>query len=556
MRLVLLGLAASTVACLPTSYDCHEANNCPSETTGGVTARGGGGGEGAARGVEAVGGSAGSAGAVATGGNGGVSPTGGAPGGDGGASAGGPGTPTGGAGGAATGGAGGAGGVGGALDPCADADLSQSPASEACSISDDVGVFVSPDGHDVGGRGTAALPYATLTRALVEATSSGKRVYLCANAGTYDETVTLNSTVADVAIFGGFDCTDGWRYDATLRARFEPSDPHPWTIDGATGIELHDLDIRAADAIVESDSSVALFVTNGAEVRLEGVELRTGDGAPGGRALREDFVYPELADLRGNAALDGTGGARKTCHCPTGDTSGGNGGAAPSAGGGLGLPDLGAGEPGVPGADCTTAGGRDGAAAPPGIDGVGAGTPGVLTATGWSPTAGTSGADGGPGQGGGGGASDAFASGGGGGGCGGCGGKGAFGATGGGASIALMVFGSAVEVVASSLLVGNGGDGGAAEAGQAGQTTGGAGGLPAASTACAGGRGGPGGDGGASGGGAGGLSVAILWSGIAPVVDSQSDLIPGREGAAGDPVPGLPDTAGVEVSATEIREAP
>ena len=142
--------------------------------------------------------------------------------GDGGASAGG----SGGTSGTSTGGStgeGGMAGAGGSADQC---DLTQSPADDACVVSDDYGIFVSPNGDDTDGDGTMALPYRTLTTAIQEATMpSGHRlVFACSTGQDYDDTLTLTSAQSALRMYGGFSCDD-WTYNIAIRANVEAPSP-------------------------------------------------------------------------------------------------------------------------------------------------------------------------------------------------------------------------------------------------------------------------------------------------------------------------------------------
>jgi len=576
--LVAGALLLALSGCLKASHSCEDDNTCggPSPTGGAAT-----GGTQGASGSAADGGmsAAGSGGEAATGGGGGGptggSETGGEPPTTGGAGAtsntggaagatvgvggraGAAGSGEGGQGGSA-GGAGANGGAGGAAPGC---DPTQSPADDACVVSDEVGIFVSPDGDDGTGEGTRAAPYATLGKGIEEAAAAGKRVYACATSEAYTETLGLDADASGVELWGGFDCAS-WEYSTTQRARLEGG-PTAVTINGATGMEWHDFEIEAAAATEPGQSSVGMFVV-GAEMVLERVALIAGQGSDGAAGSLTPFTgYPTASELEGGDGTESTPGIgcrSTTLSCPAGGApgEGGDGGRADDNGddGIDGKPDT------LPGGDGGTVeeclsdtGGHSGATPTTTNDGRGATALGTLSASGWEPAPGNDGQPGEPGQGGGGGASVDNAGGGGGGGCGGCGGNGALAGSGGGASIALLMVGAQVELVGCTLTTSDAGDGGAGVAGEAGQDGGTRG--TGAGNACNGGRGGAGQDGGASGGGAGGISVGIVYTGTEPTRDAATTaaITVGMEGQGGEAVSsGKPNTAGrVGVSLTVLN---
>jgi len=459
------------------------------------------------------------------------------------------------------------GGAGGAPVTCDETAL---PGDDACVIDEQYAVFVQADAAP-DGDGTRTAAFATLAEALPVALEEGKRVYVCADAGSYAESVSLDADHAGLEVFGGFACDD-WSYDPTThRARFESPEPTAWTIDGATDVWLSDLDITAADATQPGTNSVALFLRGGADAVLERVRLQAGNAADGADGTVEEFDYPDVGELVGRDGTAEEGGARCLyTECPPGNgqTTGGPGG-EPIGSGTDGFPGSASPAPldetmgggGVAGSSCSSGGtGQNGSPGAPGDPGVGATELGSLTSEDWTPASGTDGDPGGPGQGGGGGASMSDAGGGGGGGCGACGGAGATAAQGGGASIALIRFESTVILRDCTLVTGNGGEGGDASPGQAGQEnpdlagSGGIGGVQA-SSACPGGNGGPGGDGGPSGAGAGGISVGILYHGEMPDL-STVDLELGERGLGGAGVTGFSDTAGTDGVVQNVLEAP
>jgi hypothetical protein len=419
--------------------------------------------------------------------------------------------------------------------PC---DPTKTPDQDSCVINEAYGVFVSPNGDDDSGDGSRATPYATLATAIAKAKGDTKRVYACADAGDYAESLDLDATTNGLALYGGFSCSD-WHYSTSAQSRLASDTTLALHVEGVSGLTIQDFRIDAADATTPGDSSIGVFVSSSSGVVFDRVRIDAGKGANGANGTVTAFVYPNRTDLDGNSTTTTTGADPKVCMCPTNQqTSGGSGGVAQPGGqgGGNGTPSYSGpgGEAGTPGS-CTSGGapgaGKDGATATAMSPASGAQTLGALTSSGWTPTAGTDGTDGAPGQGGGGGASSATG-GGGGGACGGCGGAGGKGGQGGGGSIALVAFKSSVILDNVDLYASNAGKGGSGIAGQAAQTESGFAGNGTMG-GCQGGAGGLGADGAASGGGAGGISAAILWSGDAAPVQSGVTIMLGTAGAKG-----------------------
>jgi hypothetical protein len=522
-------LALVPGACSNDADDCHQLKTCGGASGAGGSSSGGASGASGTSGAsgEAGMGAGGEAGAAGAG-------TGGSSGTTGGSS-----------------GSSGNGGEGGGEPPC---DATKSPSEDVCVIDETYGVFVSPDGDNDDGDGTRANPYATLGKAVEDASASGKRVYACADAGAYAESVSLDDAASGLEMFGGFSCDD-WRYSETAKSRVTSPTPLALRVDDVTELHIEDFAFVAADATMPGESSIGGFVANSNGVVLRRVRVEAGNGMDGAAGVREDFSYPMRVALDGNAAMGGVGGSEKICTCPGGEqSSGGPGGTASlgGSGGGNGTPDWGAGKGGAAGT--CNADSQRGGNAPGAMAANGASTSGALTESTWTPSAGDDGANGTPGQGGGGGSSSVLG-GGGGGGCGACGGAGGTGGKGGGASIALVIFESELNVGACQLTVEDGGDGGNGVTGQLGQMESGFGGTQGAG-ACQGGAGGLGGQGGSGGGGAGGISVGILWSGDdAPSIDDETSLsfgAPGIGGLGGDP--GMND--GASGVARELLEVP
>ena len=471
--------------------------------------------------------------------------------------------------------------------------------------------------------GSTKGPYRTIGQALSHM-GGRTRIYVC--NGLYTEQVTITSPVA---IYGGLSCAavDGglsWSYVGGNAQVIAPSPAHALAVtgvgsvqdagvdaaDGEAGIgaavTIEDMAFASPSATTAGSSSVAAIVTS-SSVKLVRVTLTAGrgaDGPPGADGTTNPNYMgaapdggPQNLDSNGYAISGGAGGVNSCLLF--GNSAGGDGGAGCSVDAGFGtpgtsvpiapvtmvgrdglprgtaLPDGGFAGVDDPGADGLPGDGGTGADGAAGDAGAVAPGYGVLSSTGWTPSAGSDGALGNPGQGGAGG-SDPLANtncstpvtsiGGGGGGAGGCGGAGGKGGLGGGASIALTSVASTVDLRSCVLTTSAGGTGGAGGAGQDGQP-GGAGGddgntvyvhAPGAS-------GGNGGGGSGGFGGTGGVSVGVLYKGSVVTYDDATRLniaigSPGAGGAGGpagrhatggalssgfDSNPGAPGTAGI-----------
>jgi hypothetical protein len=301
------------------------------------------------------------------------------------------------------------------------------PDTDACAISDEYGIFVSPTGNDESGDGRHATPLRTLAAGLQAAKASSKRLYVCANAGVFAEQLTLSAENDGVDVYGGFDCMnlDQWTYSIALQTAIEPADRIGSTIDGlVAGATLQDLKITAGDATTAGDSSFGMIVNGSQNVLLRRVTITAGKGAAGARGTDGSSgpagEQPGDAQKGANASCaaglpsnqnGGSWGSVNSC-----GSSGGSGGLAfldgAKAGdsgaygvpqtyvtpenqqnGGLGATTAGAnGSPGGPGSNGNS--GANGSPAP---------QVGTFSSTGYTPANGSDGTDGFPGQGGGGG---------------------------------------------------------------------------------------------------------------------------------------------------------
>jgi hypothetical protein len=421
-------------------------------------------------------------------------------------------------------------------------------------------VFVSPYGSDDVGKGTRENPYATIGKAISAAHVTSLRVYVCATAGSFKESLVFDATNDGSRLYGGLDCAN-WRHLANKPTQIESGTPTGIKVTNLTsGLHMEDFAITASGMPAEGGSSFGAFVADSTSVILRHVRLTAGAGAGGKNAA----ATPAGAAHAGSSGIGGT----PACSSKSGDNPGGRGVPSlcdetdrESAGGdggngGYGDGDGVDGQPGklfggLPGFGedsdnwtCVFGEGEDGSEPPSPAAPIGARPLGTLSASGYSPANGEDGADGLSGWGGGGGGGAKAppscgsnprtgASGGSGGG-GGCGGKGGKGGKGGGASIALASIHAFVTLDASELIAQSGGTGGNGAPGQRG----GKGGVPGAGAtgptrdSCPGGTGGDGRDGGAGGGGAGGPSLGIAFIGTAPT-QSNTTIQVAAEPAAG-----------------------
>lgn len=504
---VLVLTVGAIVNCASLPDDCDTHRNCPIGGTAGSSGSSGDAGEGNANVGGSVAGKGGSAASGST--SGGKSGSGGSSG-------------------TSSGGDGGAGGTGGSCD------TTKSPTEEACLVTDDYAVFVSPDGDDDANDGSQGAPLASLTKA-VEVAAGAKLVLVC--DATYDEHAVVT---VGARVYGGFKCTDWTAEDG--KPLFKPTTTGPaLKIDSVDDeVLLQGVSFEVGDAVNAGETALAAIVNQSPKVTFRSVSLKAGKGKTGANGALTMFTYPAADALNGNPENPATmGGAEKICSCQTALMSvGGLGGPPSSAGtaGSKGLPDHGAGVAGTP-VSCGSGGtGQDGNDAPAPSPASGAKTLGDATPTGWNATGGVDGATGSPGQGGGGGASRNNLGHGGGGGCGGCGGNGGTAGKGGGGSIALLAVGSQVALDASSLVTADAGNGGSGASGQSGQPqVGVGGGTVSALNSCPGGVGGKGGDGAAGGGGAGGISAGIVWKGaMQPTVSADTTITTGKAGVKGN----------------------
>jgi hypothetical protein len=430
-------------------------------------------------------------------------------------------------------------------------------------VADSCGVFVSSslgvDGNEAD-RGTKKKPFKSITAALSKAKVT--RIYACAES--FSEPVTIS---AAVELYGALDCKKSWAYDEKVKSKLTAdADVIPLKLmSTASGVEVHDFVISAADAKSAGMSSIALL-DDQAPLLLENVDFVAGSGAAGMAGAAQAKVMTP-AGAKGKDGTDDAacmtmgvigGGLGGKNSCDGADTDGG------AAGNGKAATNGGDGEGGLPMSAPSNGGlgqtkissckpgnvGNDGV---PGSSGTGARGVGDISGSGYQGVLGSLGMPGSPGQGGGGGGGarqcdmpGLYAGpSGGGGGAGGCAGlAGALGQSG-GSSIGVVALNAKLALKTVTITVKNGGVGGLGGDGQSG----GDGGQPGnalGGAACNGGKGGQGGAGGPGGGGAGGHSVGIAMKGgmLPDLATTTIKAGSGASGGAGGDMDVTPQTKG------------
>ena len=515
--------------------------------------------------------------------------------------------------------------------PCPGSAL---PTASPCVISEAYGVFVAATAP-AGGDGTRAKPFNRLSAATTVAKLASKRVYVC--AGTYTEPLEIQS---GVSVFGYFACADGVWSVAASHARVQsPTSPaaRASNITAATrveGLDLYAPDFGALtpDAAQPAKSSIGLVASNAGALTVASATIHAGtaqrgaNGADGptvselstttkgadaigakhdclvlnglpfctSRALDEQGGRPGgasdcrlLGDTAANPALTGGPGGRggrpaqyERRFVQIFGTDGFELGWVQTIAPGDGLPRVASAATAAGGAvvplGATPNAGTSGIAPPPGANGASAIAPGVLGASGFTPSDGTSGSNGNPGQGGGGGAgfnhTDSAeraviapfkavkgdwvdGASGAGGGAGGCAGAAGNPGRGGGSSLAVVAIDSALRLESATLETSAAGAGGRGGAGSPGHEAGQSGAPlftspsgfvigPSAGTGSAGSAGG------AAGSGRGGHSIAVAFVGAMPAALSPTYHL----GVAGAGVPPFTSPAGtVAASAAGLQ---
>jgi len=401
------------------------------------------------------------------------------------------------------------------------------PKDSPLCLDDSYAVFIdSVNGVDAA-DGTKAAPVKTIGHALT-LLGGRPRIYIC-GTGTLDEHVVLTSATS---LIGGYNCgTWDYRDTPNNKATIKPHDAGYALKISSVPSSISDLAFEAQAGANAGDSSIAVFAS-GSDVTFRRCSLTAQAGAVGS---------PGSKGVNGVWSDPAGGGAGVMCTCTTGGSTTGGAGGDVGGSGKDGLPSIAGnvtesnGAAGVGNQACGVGGtgaGHNGGDSPSGANAAANSSLGQLTANGWLPGDGLDGTDGQPGQGGGGGGGRAGA--GGGGGCGGCGGTKGTAGNGGGSSVALLSYQSTVQLIGCALTTnqagsgGSGGNGGDANEGFAGDP-----GSTPSPAGCGGGDGGSGGAGGAGSGGAGGISAGVLYSGSAPVPDTETTIHPGAAGVRG-----------------------
>jgi hypothetical protein len=469
--------------------------------------------------------------------------------------------------------------------PVCDASPGRSPLEQPCLVDDAYGVFVSPTGSDVTGRGTRAAPFQTIGQGMRSA-KPRTRVFVCDNGAGYSDPIVADQAIDGLALYGGFDCAT-WVPSAAARARVLPKDGPAIVLQGLrVGITLENFDLRAADAAVGA-SSIAARIDESVGVVFRRSRIASGKGGMGFDGRNGDIGQngpPPGADQLGRAPFCATGVTQKggvpvvsTC-----GSTGGNGGYGTNSTIGLrsnpgtdGQPMSDVSPANRPNAgttcrsDTDTPGvvdGSRGADGTPGVPGASAPSGGTFSATGYEPHGpGGDGTDGHPAQGGGGGVGcpssvTCVGPSGGAGGAGGCGGQHGTGGGAGGASIGLLSWRSAVVLDQCDVVSAQGGAGGRGGHGAMGGK-GAAGGIgneghDGSDPSGAGGPGGEGGSGAAGAGGNGGPTYAIVFMGQRPAQISGTTVTSsGGPGGAGGTTPASPVSGSSRAADGSLGEA-
>ena len=435
--------------------------------------------------------------------------------------------------------------------------------AESITVTGTPVIYVATDGSDTN-AGTQTAPLQTIGAALTLAGTLANPVIDVAG-GSYNEGQGI-SLISNLTINGGY--SEGAWTQTSQQPTTIIGSPQAALADGTTGVSIDDVTLAPTAPTALGSSVYGLRAVNGSSVALTDVTIDTPNAAQG--ALGTPGSTPAKA-------ADGqAGSAGSVCPPPAGPVPGGGGtggGTGASAGGtgGAGGVEIGGncgaggtdgspgagpnpGSPGGGGSEFNA--GAPGGSGGPGADGTAGPTnffnPGHASAT-WAGVPGADGLTGGNGSGGGGGGGGGGAGcillctnplgtggGGGGGGAGGAGGTPGAGGGAGGGAFGIYLWSSSVNLVATTVQVGNGGPGGSGGNGGVGGSggnggVGGSGGNGGAGRqGGSGGVGGTGGNGGAGSGGTGGPSIGIFrGSGSTESADNASLITVGAGGTGG-----------------------
>ncbi len=205
-------------------------------------------------------------------------------------------------------------GAGGSTSGC-DGELM--PGEDACVVSEEFGVFVSPLGNDETGEGTRESPYKTLGLAVERATEQSKRVYACGSEGAYEERLELGEEQGGLELYGALDCAD-WSYEEGVQAEVAPESGPGLEVTGLRGLRLEGFGFTSASATEGGSSSIAAFIQGSREVVLDHVRLSAGAGAPGVDGETTELVFPDKSELDGVPGSAEDGGVMEAVTCPGG----------------------------------------------------------------------------------------------------------------------------------------------------------------------------------------------------------------------------------------------
>jgi hypothetical protein len=306
------------------------------------------------------------------------------------------------AGGAGNGGNGGDGGQGGGPNPIC-------TPTEGEPIGAQCGVFVNA--ASVGGDGSQAMPYSTITEA-VAALGGATHIYVC-GGDSFSGSISLP---AGVSLSGGLACAD-WTYAAAnpTPELLGTADVAALTILGAGTSTIESFRITAPNASAPGASSIGAVIET-AEVELIAVTVSAGAGQAGATGMSAPANNAAVGASGNNGAnactdpMSVDGGAGTSNNCGGMLSTGGAGGNGNTLAGGSGemgqsgsLGVGGTGQPNIGPWSCGVGVGGGGDNGSPGSPGSPGSLKGSLTASGFVGDAGLAGSTGTPGQGGGGG---------------------------------------------------------------------------------------------------------------------------------------------------------
>ncbi|NOU34848.1 MAG: hypothetical protein HOO96_43710, partial [Polyangiaceae bacterium] len=161
--------------------------------------------------------------------------------------------------------------------PPENCDLKKLPTENPCVIHESSGVFVSATKGSDDGLGTRERPLKDISKAILGASTTGRRVYVCAE--TYEAQLTLGE---GIDVFGYFDCSAATWKVIDARAKVAPKDgvaAMAKNIGKPTRIEA--LDIVAADGKAAGDSSIGLVAQDSGGLSFVNTRIAAGKGRDG-----------------------------------------------------------------------------------------------------------------------------------------------------------------------------------------------------------------------------------------------------------------------------------